>query len=752
MIRWVVLVLCLWVQPVSAEVVRVVSGEHGAFTRLVLMAGAPITVNLTEVTGGYDLRVAGGPHRFDISDAFRRIGQDRISAITVGATDQLIIQTACPCRPVLAQNATRVVTLDVFDDPTKDTGVMSGLGPTPGPPAATGASRPGLGFGLPPLTKRDPPADLTFGKFVPLTVTQQPPAVPDVDITGGLQFQIARAVAQGLLEPSHTPPEAKAAPPVIATPTEVETPTGFFASRPGVQVSAESPVGQGFLDQATTMRRNRQAIGCLPEARLAITDWGGDLGFGQDLGQMQRDLFTETGRPDRDAARRLAQYYLHFGMGAEARAVLESSDVDQSEDAPLLAMAEIIDHGQDIRIGAFHAQSHCDTPAALWAILANPDPAVAADAQIGAVVQAFAALPWHLKDHLGPLLIQRLRAAGQSDAMDTIMRVVRRAANEPSAALQLAEADALLDQNADAQALVLLQDVTEKNGTLSPIALVRMIDAEIDAGRPIAPETALLAESYSVEYRKTAIADDLWRVNVLALAASGQYERVFAQISTPPDGVLTLPIWDQIVTALTQQANPVDFVHWSLNVPLDLRPQIAPKVANAAAKRLISLGFFPQAETFLRGFVDGDEGRVRKALRAEAALGQMRPRQAEAEMIGLVGTDVDRMRAQARVARGDYDSARQIYQNIAAADAAAEAAFLAGDWGQVAATGRETQAAFATLAVRPPPNVPDPDDPAPLQAGRNLLADSIAARQIIADMIATLDIDSLAEPDPTETP
>lgn len=35
MIRWVVLVLCLWVQPVSAEVVRVVSGEHGAFTRLV---------------------------------------------------------------------------------------------------------------------------------------------------------------------------------------------------------------------------------------------------------------------------------------------------------------------------------------------------------------------------------------------------------------------------------------------------------------------------------------------------------------------------------------------------------------------------------------------------------------------------------------------------------------------------------------------------------------------------------------------
>lgn len=179
----------------------------------------------------------------------------------------------------------------------------------------------------------------------------------------------------------------------------------------------------------------------------------------------------------------------------------------------------------------------------------------------------------------------------------------------------------------------------------------------------------------------------------------------------------------------------MEFAHWAMNVPPEFQTILDPDISNAVADRLIALGFAAAAEIFLAGRAEDDSARLRKTLRARAALLQNRPRRAEAELTGLAGADIDRLRAETRLATGDFATSQRLFRSIDATANEVEAAFLAGNWPRVSEVGPEGMAAFGALALEPAPIIPDLTEDEPLQIGRTLLSDSERTRAVIASML-----------------
>ncbi len=759
MIRVTIILACLWGTVAQAETLRVITGEHADFTRIAVLMGSEIAVTLETQPDSVVLSFANGPHQIDLADVFRRIGRSRITDITSEGNNRLRVAMACPCTPVLGRGGPGVITLDIVDAgpkpvPDLSTPEVSLVSPEIRPP-----QMPQLRFGgLPPAGGVAASAAKIALPLSPLPQAAIPDAHGtrlDPEMARGLQFQIARAASQGLLDPSNVPEDALAPdkpPPGPQVSRSRVTDPQMLTSRPGIQVRSDTNAGPDMPNPSVLANLDRQTIGCLPADRVDVATWGEPDAFARDLGKMQRDVFSETGRPDAKAARLLARHYLFFGMGAEARAILASADLSGGQDMPLIALAQIMDNVNDDHSSVFDAQEYCNTPAALWAVLADPAPAVTAEAQIGAIIQAFTALPWHLKSSLGPVLVQRLRSAGNTETADTVLRIIKRATDESSPALQIEEAEVSLAADSEAEAIRLLRNVAEANGQLSPEALVRMIDVEIAAGRPILSETAMLAESYAAEYRRTPIADDLWRVNVLALAATDQFDRAFVLLSEPRPEEMRANSWSATLQNLTRQASDMEFARWAMNVPPEFQTILDPDIANAVADRLIALGFAAAAETFLAGRAEDDSARLRKTLRARAALLQNRPRRAEAELTGLAGADIDRLRAETRLATGDFATSQRLFRSIDATANEVEAAFLAGNWPRVSEVGPEGMAEFGALALEPAPIIPDLTEDEPLHIGRTLLSDSERTRAVIASLLNFVEqpVDLSPDSDTTE--
>ncbi|MDX1730616.1 MAG: CBS domain-containing protein, partial [Aurantimonas coralicida] len=80
-----------------------------------------------------------------------------------------------------------------------------------------------------------------------------------------------------------------------------------------------------------------------------------------------------------------------------------------------VSLAEIMDRGLASAPEALIPQMSCDGVAALWAALAQPSFHRGMQINTGAVLRTFAALPPHLRRHLGPDLL--------AETVDTVMTV-----------------------------------------------------------------------------------------------------------------------------------------------------------------------------------------------------------------------------------------------------------------------------------------------------------------------------------------
>ncbi|SDN80560.1 hypothetical protein SAMN05216196_102176 [Lutimaribacter pacificus] len=703
------------------------SGDHGDFTRLVIHLPRPGEWVLEERPGAAVLRIPEGVTGFDLSEVFTRIDRSRIRDVVPGALpSEIVVEFACDCAVRVEDQGGGMLVLDVFGEP-KISEVLGHQG------------RESNATPEPDVTATDLPL------FLPHPTA--PPGVPDrldanvqqnAEIGEAVKAaeqrlleHLGRAAARGVLQPAQRLPTRDPAlqpaePASAAKPVDSSIPLGVLTGTDAAIDAHMRVNGEGLND--TT---------CLDDVAFAIAGWGAE-DFNTGLANWRSQLYGEFDRLRPEAALGLARHYLHYGFGAEARGSLALHEVSQ----PVLTiLSHIVDGGTVAEAGPLTGQAVCDGAVALWAVLALPDGMDRQDVDDKAVVRHFAALPDHLRQRLGPMLARRLMALGYRDAAETVLRRLDLAREEQDADSKMASADISARSGAVDRAQDRRKEVVAKNTTQSPEALAELIVAEIAAGRPITPETADLAAAFAFEHRKSDAADRLAWAESLARAGAGQFGDAFAVLEAlPDDNGVARP--ETIYDLLHDRASDEVFLT-QIFPRLETAASLSARTANRLAARLGTLGFHQQAVLVLRGGATGSAGRERRLLRAGNALARGQSRQAEAEILGLSGRDVDALRAQARDMAGNHAVAARIYAALEVQDKAAHAAFLAEDWGTLANAEDPVLAGIARLktGARDPETGPE----GVLTRNRTLLDQSAAMRAMLDRLLSSYPVEGVLQ-------
>lgn len=688
------------------------SGEHGAFTRLVLPlpSGATWTAEGNQDASVLRLSISGAQAQFDLSQAFQRIDRDRISDLTSPSPGQIDISLGCDCGAETFVVDGNLLVVDIkpgvalpgglemaqANQPTGEDTAAPAIAPTqtvrlaPSPllddlSRVRIGTRPGIG----PMAAADPllPRLPVRSPVVQPHQTAEEQASGDKnpsDLGSQIAEDLAAAATAGLLDPAIR---------------SVDEPLQILVPKPAPhsEVAGSTPSTADLARQLaagltnadhSNMRDGRVSLGgenCVPDRKIDLAAWGGeDEEVSALMAERRSSLFGEFDKVNAHALEEYAKTLLHFGFGAEARVTLDM-DPDHA-DRTLVSLSFLVD-GENDPTGVFRDQLDCPGPAAFWSVLATPDLSSSDNVDHNAVLQTLEALPPHLKGHLGVRLAQRMEAAGYMDSARDIYRRIERAGGVETSEIALGRAQIDMEKGNYDAAEARLKPLSEQGGPQTPEAIMARVDIAEAKGERLPTRIVDLAAAYTAEMRDAEGGVDMWQSHIRALILNGAFEQAFdamdAAEGVPEDRVATTR--QQAMAALVDKAEDLTFLK------LAIGPQGGavddtlddPTILNIA-DRLVGLGMARPALNYLDHLADPDSARQAQLIRAAALLDQGNPEEAEIQLVGLVGDDVSQLRAEARRQMGDYTFARELYDQLGAQEQATTSAWLSGNWAEVA--------------------------------------------------------------------
>ncbi|QPM91280.1 hypothetical protein [Pseudooceanicola algae] len=778
MMRWLILTLAFLPASLLAQTATLRSGDHADFTRLTLQLPPGSDWQLEEAPRQLTLRLGGGLDRIDLSRAFSRITRERVANILPLAELGLDIQLNCNCASEARVSPGDLLIIDVLDRPrTSTVGRLTGGSlPQPGLGGPSGAA---LSFGAsdPMSMSRAPasaprrapmveiaegppapspaaapnPEPLTpispsdrsledFTSFAAEAIARLPaaPDIPDPEdarLTRELEQQllesISLAATQGLLRPSNDIKDALQ----NAPPGQYDNHFVMHGPDPGV---SSTPSSLKAAEENDVSRYRLSGSPCtLTMEPLATGELLGD--FTDELGQLRRDLTGEFDRDNGAAYVTLARFYLKNGFGAEAIRSLETIPVNPDLGAEMSAVGRMLEYGHDSDDGPFAGKIWCEGEAAVWAALTGERIPPGSDFQRASILNTVTLLPVPLKSYLGPLLAERFVAAQETDIARDILRIVDRDTPDTTPLRDFATAQLQTEDNGHPDSAA-YDAIIARNDDLSPEALLHFANETLDHGTPVDPETIGLLESYRTQYRGDPISARLLTTEIAAQASTGNFPSAFELYNQHGD-ILEDETADRIADKLTRNltANGNDPTFTRLyfeNAPL-IREKSEAETANAAAERLLALGFPDPAAQLVALGAEGDTGRRRRLLRADIALAENAPDRAEAELFGMSGDDVDALRAKSRLAVGDFTGAERFFLAAGDPEGAANAAWLARNWAQVEGTEPSARSRLAAIVAgqEAAPIALPAIGPPTLSASRDVLSQSGDTRSALQDLL-----------------
>ncbi len=706
MIRLAVLVMTLSPTLASAQAVSVRGGEHGSFTRLVLdlPAGTDWTLRPERGGGGYTVILDGKTWPVDVARSFDRIDRDRIAALEAGA-GRLRIDLACDCSASAFLLGERMLVVDVAAaDPNEDLQLdgrssRSSLEKNPEPVRvlAGPATQDGL---LPPLHWLE---------------AARPSPVVDAHATE-LIARIDRAVWEGLLLRA----PATGGGPLPPAQDDLPAPTSGFERQTSPQLRK-----LGFED-----RDGRLSIGgrrCVPDAELAIADWSGGGPASDAMAATRGALLAEFDAVDEAAVTGHARQLLNLGFGAEARAVLTS--FGEADRDALIALSFLVDGDPDPS-DAFAGQTGCPGSAALWALLSEAGAQPGQSLNTNAAMQAFEALPDHLKSHLAPRVAERFDEMGDRIAARSVLRRTERALGEETAGVALVAARLDAAEGDTAAAAGRLASLIAEPGPETAAALVAAVDVALDENRPVPRAVVEMTAALAVERRHDQDGPYLWRAHLQSLILTGDFDAAFASIAEASQvpAAIKESIAEEAVMALVRSAADTVFFRHALS-PMTEAAVARPEIGRAMVTRLLDAGLAEPALDILGRFPE--LAREDRLLSGRAWLELSRPEQAETQLIGLQGPDADALRAQIRSAMGDHEYAALTFAELGDAEAASRARWLAGSWEDVAREGDGALSRAASLLADAEMAEAGPE----LSAAERLTEDASRARDVLQALL-----------------
>lgn len=662
------LALLLLLLPVAAlsDPIPVRSGEHDTFTRLTIALPQRLPWRVTRQDRIADLVLDGPALAFDTATVFNRISGKRLSGITPSQTG-LRLDLGCDCDVSGFWHGDALLVVDI-QDAVDDTAFRPNSASvsydpyTSGPSAAAALT----------MRKMDMTPLQTDGKTVdaPQAIT----APPLAETRHALVSQLSRAASQGLVKQRKNGgiDLAEAGHSLSETPAP-----------PNMNLRAETSMDREVVKLIEENLPDLPHQDCISDDTLNIREWADDRPIWLQIGPLRGRLTTEADKIDPNAALDLARVYIHHAFGAEAIAVLDISQATSPDAAILLDLASILEFGSISLPNHLADQISCPGAAGLWSLLARPTLPLDKPFDRNAMLLAFASMPYHLRLHLGPSLAQRFSDAADHDTAKQILTMIERGPLPLPPPVRLARAELDMASGLETSAQAILTEVAESNSHPSAEALIRIVEMHIENDQLLSFDTAQLVAAYATENRTGPLADDLAWAQVAALSAARAFDEAFETLETVEDNLPPeRPAIRSILTRhLAEHADEMVFLRHSLGGDLGPPSSLSATSANAAADRLLALGFPESARSLVAAPApDARAERDRQLLRARAALALGRPRQAEVDLLGLTDKDANSLRAQARSMIGEHDAAHEYYTSSGQQAEALNAAWMAENW------------------------------------------------------------------------
>ena len=702
------LALVLWVLlagQLAAAPVLVKTGEHEGFTRLVMEFPAPVDWQMGRSADGYELRVVGQPANYDLSEAFKLIGKSRLAAIWVDAqTAGLRIGIACGCHAIPFEFRPGIVVIDLRDGPPQNgSSFEAALHPVSANKNVVADG--GYDWQKQVLAelRGDVAPNAPSGIFA--RPASSDPALQS--LRESLLHQLSRGASQGIVDIG---PALPAPPPPSQAFAAVRVELGEL---PGVSVT------DGLSDHADLAADGRI---CISADQLDFSNWGDTRPVHQQMAEAMAGLIGEFDRPDAENLRKAIRFHLFIGFGTEARQLMRAFPITGSDATLWASLARLVD-GEPDPSSAFTGQAACNTPAALWALLADPDPQAAVTINADAAYLAFSALPIALRRHLGPALADKFLAVGDRASATKVRDAILRAPGAAGPQVTLLQADLDMTNANPAAAESRLNTLVSDSGPETPAALVGLVAARIAQDLPVAPELVTALEAVLRERSGTMDEPETRHALLLARAASGDFDAAFASL---PDSQDAEPQLWHLLSKLGQD----DAVLRHAVLATDaVQPRASADTAAALAERLLGLGL---AENALRWLPDPSV--ADPLILAQIHLQRRDGRSALAVLTGLDSAQALARRAEAMQLLGDEGAAVRLYAKAGDPSAEMKAVQRAQDWADLGQRGSEPwKSAAATLAA--PKTSSEIKTNGPLAQGQSLVSTAAETRAAVEALL-----------------
>ncbi|WP_299971281.1 hypothetical protein [uncultured Roseobacter sp.] len=725
-----------------ANPITVRSGDHAGFTRLVMDMPADSQWELSETRGLATVTFPNHESGFDVRRVFDIIPRDQLTDVrSYGSRLELELACACTIRTFVERGEYLVI--DIRDGPALP--ISSDQVPpefVPVRPASRFNYGDLLWSGLPaPESVRGPSRSEVSTSLEPINPSREDNKELANEIVNEtretLLHQMSDASSRGILQ--------LAAPDMglELRPTSIDDEPEMFNS------SAEPPVpaipGPGNI--RITNSRDSEVSGAEPDLSIsgslcenpnlvAVPSWGTNEPLSRQVSQLRMELYTEVGEVNSTAALKLARLYVFFGLGSEAKEVLRLSPVLSSKHPEIFDLASIMEFGSVQNPRFVHRFSDCDSPLALWSILAGKKIPSDQIVNVDAALRALSALPDHLKLHIAPALSKRLSAYGDLAAASIALRNVDYRQDESRSSFELAEATIKQLSGETNAAEDLLSDVIDENSPETPQALISMIDSGLQTGKVVPADIALLIESYAFERRQGTDAKEIMRAHVLASAYSGQFIKAIENLDSPTikgDEALIAELRSHIFIALSSGAENIDFLNIFFSEYPVSSAALLPKAVEKVAERLIMLGFPEPARRVLSSIPVGEKTSLLLELEGLALVETAQPQEALLVLEGLDSVRANEVRAQAKLQLGDGSAAYELFELAENHDEAVRSAWLAEEWAQIIESDIPVLGDMRSVSEQPVVNLPMRDGM--LISSDVILRESAESRSILEEAL-----------------
>jgi len=461
--------------------VSVRGGEHDGFTRLVLNLRQTQDWSMVETPSGYRLELPNWTAGFNLSGVFEKMTRDRISA--VAATPSAVsFDVACQCTAEATQLTSGVIFVDISpaDPPEPEPEPEPESAPDPKPaetaPDEQAVTQPEP-VRLPSFTPR------ATELATPATPADTPPASQLDGLRESLLNGLQRSAGLSLIELDGGPPDSLPAPDGL---------TGEARERIRISDAFERSATDPNEARPDTATQPPLAACPMPE-EYDISLWGEPDTFTAQLATLRRDMLSEFDRINPQDVIRLAQLYLYFGLGTEARMVLRTFETTTMDATRITALSQIIEpdsHGLDP--APFDDLAHCAGTITPWLLLASPKTATLTDATLRDLTTTFSTWPAHLRSLLGPPIVATLTTRG----FDAPASVIRSLATMS----QPADTDTPFENtDFDDMPLSELRSLIDEGGDKTAEALGAYLTRAARDDAPLDPIYIELAEAYERE-------------------------------------------------------------------------------------------------------------------------------------------------------------------------------------------------------------------------------------------------------------